>query len=102
MSFENCLLNLSSFHRLKLKKTIFKNCSLHEASFIEADLTGSVFENCDLLQAAFEQTLLEKVDFRTSYNYVINPETNRIKKAKFSQSGIAGLLQSYDIEIHSS
>jgi hypothetical protein len=42
---------------------------------------------------------LEKADFRTSYNYSINPEVNRIKKAKFSTAGIAGLLCKYDIEI---
>jgi hypothetical protein len=36
---------------------------------------------------------------RTSYNYSINPEVNRIKKAKFSTTGIAGLLHKYDIEI---
>jgi len=29
----------------------------------------------------------------------IDPELNRIKKAKFSQSGLAGLLEKYDLEI---
>jgi hypothetical protein len=50
-------------------------------------------------QANFEQTTLEKSDFRTSYNYSINPELNRIKKAKFSLNAIAGLLTKYDIVI---
>jgi uncharacterized protein YjbI with pentapeptide repeats len=62
-------------------------------------LTSSVFDNCDLARATFDQTILEKADFRTSYNYSIHPETNRIKKAKFSLSGIGGLLDRYDIEI---
>lgn len=99
VSFEKCVLDLSSFHRLKMRKTKFTACSLHEASFVETDLGESVFDECDFSQALFERTILEKADFRTSYNYIINPETNKIKKAKFAQSGIAGLLQGYDITI---
>lgn len=82
-----------------MRKTHFTECSLHEASFVETDLGESVFLDCDFSQALFEKTILEKADFRTSHSYIINPETNKIKKAKFSQSGIAGLLQIYDIEI---
>ncbi|MGB5462457.1 MAG: pentapeptide repeat-containing protein, partial [Aureibaculum sp.] len=33
------------------------------------------------------------------YNYSIDPEKNPIKKAKFSQDGIGGLLDKYDIVI---
>ena len=82
-----------------MRKTKFTECSLHEASFVETDLGESVFNECDFSQALFERTILEKADFRTSYHYIINPETNKIKKAKFAQSGIAGLLQGYDITI---
>jgi hypothetical protein len=49
--------------------------------------------------ATFESTIIEKADFRTSFNYSIDPEKNRIKKARFSLAGIAGLLDKYDIEI---
>jgi len=98
-AFTDCILNLSSFYKVKLKQTLFTNCRLHEVEFIQADLTGSSFTNCDLSGAIFENTLLEKVDFRTAYNYSINPENNRIKKAKFSMNGIAGLLDKYNIEI---
>jgi len=98
-SFENCQLNLSIFYKLKLKKTCFKNCLLREADFSETDLTQAVFENCDLALAVFENTVLEGADLRTAYNYSIDPEKNRIKKAKFSSSGIAGLLDKYNIVI---
>jgi fluoroquinolone resistance protein len=97
--FDNCILNLSSFYKLKLKKTIFKNCSLNEVDFAEADLSHAVFENCNLDKAMFDNTVLEKADFRSSYNYTIDPEINKIKKAKFSLDGISGLLNKYDIEI---
>jgi len=99
LGFEDCLLNLASFHQLKLKDTIFKNCQLWEADFAEADLTGAAFDGCDLRAAMFEYTVLEKADFRTAFNYSIDPELNRIKKAKFSRQGLAGLLAKYDIEI---
>lgn len=97
--FENCQLNLSSFYKLTLKKLIFKNSTLHEVDFTETDLTGAIFDNCDLSRAIFDNTVLEKVDFRKAYNYTIDPETNKIKKAKFSTTGISGLLDKYNIEI---
>jgi uncharacterized protein YjbI with pentapeptide repeats len=58
-----------------------------------------VFDNCNLTQAIFDHSILEKADFRTSYNYSINLEINRAKKAKFSILGVSGLLDKYDIEI---
>jgi len=99
VGFENCNLNHSSFYKTKLKKTSFKNTQLNEVDFVECDLTNSDFDSCDLLKAAFENTILEKADFRTSYNYSIDPEVNKIKKAKFSLPGAVGLLDKYDISI---
>jgi hypothetical protein len=52
-----------------------------------------------LTNALFENTNLEKVDFRTSYNFTIDPENNRIKKAMFSLNTIPGLLVKYGIVI---
>ncbi len=99
VKMENCTLDLSSFFKRKLKNTHFKNCSLKEVDFIEADLTSSVFDSCDMSGAKFENTILEKADLATSYNYTIDPEMNRVKKAKFSLAGVAGLLAKYDIVI---
>jgi fluoroquinolone resistance protein len=98
-SFEGCILDHSSFYRLKIKKTAFRNCKLEEVDFTEADLSAAVMEHCDLTGATFDHTVLEKADLRTAYHYSIDPAINRIKKARFSLSGIAGLLDKYDIEI---
>ena len=98
-SFDNCMLNHSSFYKRKLKKIVFKNCQLHETDFAESDITGSLLDNCDLMGAVFNQTIMEKSDFQTSYNYSINPEENRIRGAKFSLQGVAGLLDKYKIVI---
>lgn len=97
--FDNCVLDLACFYKRKLKKTLFRKTSLQEADFSEADLSGAVFDECNLAGAAFDNTLLEKADFRTAYNYSLDPENNRIKKAKFSQAGLSGLLDKYDIDI---
>jgi uncharacterized protein YjbI with pentapeptide repeats len=84
---------------LKLAKTRFINCSLKETDFAEADLSSSVFNNCDLAHAGFDNTNLEKADLRTAYNYSIDPERNKVKKAKFSAAGLSGLLHKYDLII---
>jgi uncharacterized protein YjbI with pentapeptide repeats len=99
VSFDNCMLQLSSFYNRKLTKTNFANCILHEVDFTSADLTQAVFTHCDLSGAFFDNTILEKADLRTAYNYDINPAHNRLKKARFSTAGISGLLHQYDIEI---
>lgn len=98
-SFEGCQLNHSSFYKLKIRKTIFKDTQLQETDFAEADLTNTIFKNCNLANAIFDRTILEKVDFRSSFDYSIDPEINQIKKAKFSISGVIGLLGKYDIDI---
>jgi len=97
MTFKNCQLNLSTFYQLDLKKTLFQGCSLHEVDFMEANLSGALFQDCDLTGAVFDHTNLEQADFRTSYGFTIDPENNRIKKARFSIGELAGLLGKYDI-----
>ena len=97
--FENCNLNHSVFFKLKLKNTEFKDSTLHEADFTETDLSGAKFDNCDLKRATFVNSILEKTDFRHAYNYSIDLEQNRTSKAKFSTTGIIGLLDKYDIVI---
>ncbi|MES2881493.1 MAG: pentapeptide repeat-containing protein, partial [Bacteroidota bacterium] len=99
VGFENCVLDLSSFYKLKMKNTSFKNSSMQEVDFTEADLTGALFENCNLLRTVFDNTVLHKADFRSAFNISIDPEKNRTKKAKFSVGGVAGLLHKYNIEI---
>lgn len=96
---EGCILDRSSFYTVKAKKTEFIKCSMKETDLSECDLSGSLFDLCDLERAVFDRTNLEKADLRTAYHYSIDPAVNRIAKAKFSVSGIAGLLDKYDIVI---
>ena len=84
---------------MKLHKIEFTKCEMFEVDFGSADLTGSLFSDCDLRNAVFDNTNLTKCDFRKANNYIIDPENNKISKAKFSFLGIPGLLNKYDIEI---
>jgi len=99
LSFKNCQLDHSSFYKLKIRKTVFTNCQLKGTDFSDADLSSVVFDNCDLDGAVFDNTILEKANLLTAYNFSIDPDRNRIKKAKFSLTGLPGLLSKYDIEI---
>jgi uncharacterized protein YjbI with pentapeptide repeats len=99
VGFEGSLLDYCSFSKKKMVKTSFNNSSLKGADFSECDLTGSLFRNCDLENTVFNRTILKEVDFRTAINFSIDPENNNIRKARFSLSGLAGLLNRYDLII---
>lgn len=98
--FENCIMEYSSFYKLKLKQTTFKDCNLTNVDFSEADLSLSDFSNSDLTGAQFHNTNLEKADFRSAINFSIDPEINKIKKAKFSEHALEGLLHKYQLDIY--
>lgn len=98
-SFSKCTLDFTQFLGKNLKKIKFEDCSMKEANFTESNLTDAALINCDLSRTVFYRTTLIKADFRTSYNYTIDPELNRIKNAKFSMNGVLGLLEKYDISV---
>jgi uncharacterized protein YjbI with pentapeptide repeats len=99
ISTERCQLMHSSFFKLNLKKTNFIETDLSQVDFTESNLTEAKFVACNLYQALFSQTMLEKADLRTAVNFSIDPEQNRIKKARFSIEGLQGLLHKYDLQV---
>ncbi len=98
-SFNQCKLNHSSFYNMNLKQFVFSNCDLIHVDFTNTNLQKSKIEHCNLLDATFENTNLEQVDLSTSYNFSIDPDNNKIKKATFSSNNVIGLLNKYDIKI---
>jgi uncharacterized protein YjbI with pentapeptide repeats len=97
--FKDCLLDYAKFYALKLKKMQFINCSMIAVDFMLCDLTEVLFDNCNLRKAVFIDTIANKTDFYTSYDYTIDPEKNKLKKAIFSTDGLKGLLEKYDLVI---
>ena len=99
VEFSFVALDHSSFYKTKFLKTKFTNCSLKEVDFSQADFTNSTFDQCDFHMAVFDSANLEKADFRTSINYSIDPQRNRLKKSKHSYPGLLGLLDAVEIVI---
>ena len=98
-NFTECNLSHSVFYKLKIPKTQFISCLLHECDFTDADLNTSLFNDCDLLHSKFERTILEKANLSTAINYSIDPDQNKIKKAKFSLPEVLHLLDKFGIVI---
>ncbi len=99
LQFETCILTNASFYKTKLKKTKFIDSKLNEVDFTEADLTASIFTHSDLSNAVFSFTNLEQADLRGATHYVIDPETNKVKKSKHNLTGLEGLLLKYAIDV---
>lgn len=90
-------LDFCSFQNFRLRDSTFTDCSLQEADLTGAEIQKISFNGCDLQRAVFHGTNLEGADFRTAFNFSIHPEENRVKGAKFSASGVMGLLEHYGI-----
>jgi len=99
VSFEDCIMDFCIFSRNNLRKTLLSGCRVNETEFSECDLKDALFRECDLLRTVFIQNDLSGADFRTSLNYIIDPDINKVKGAKFSYPGVLGLLEGYDIII---
>ena len=97
--FEASSLNFSSFYKLKVKSTTFSNCTLQEVDFSGTDLSDASFDNCDFRGSTFDGTILKNVNFRTSFNFSIDPSRNQLTKAKFSKENCLGLLDHLKIDI---
>ncbi len=67
--------------------------------FMKADLSEVLFDCCDLYRALFSETNLQKTDFLTSFNYTLDPEKNKVKKALFSLAEVSGLLEKHQLQI---
>jgi fluoroquinolone resistance protein len=97
--FKDCVLDYSTFVKTKIKGTNFIQTSLKQVDFEGTDLTGAAFNDCDLTEASFINSNLEKADFSTARNFSIDPNINKMKKAKFSNLELAGLLGKYQLDI---
>jgi fluoroquinolone resistance protein len=98
-TFKNCNLNYVSFDKKKLNKSAFIRCNLQGANFTEADLSKCTISDSNFLEAVFMHTNLSGVDFTTNSHFLIDPNLNNIKKAKFAAHSLTGLLYLYDIII---
>jgi len=99
VSFNNCILNDSSFYNLQLKRTIFKKCFLLFVDFTDTDLSNSSFDDCNFDNAIFYNTNLSQVNLKSSNNFIINTTENQLKGAKIARENLIGLVQHLGIKI---
>ena len=59
-----------------MKKFNIENREFIKTDFIIEKFSKAEYENCDLSRAIFANTILEKADFTSSYNYSIDSEIN--------------------------
>jgi len=97
--FDCSTLDYSFFYQCPLKGSKFSNCRLIEVDFTETGLEGVSFEDCNLSGAVFQMSNLEQASFVSAHGFMIDPSKNRMKGAKFSHSGLSGLLTSFGINI---
>jgi uncharacterized protein YjbI with pentapeptide repeats len=97
--FKECVLDFSKFYTLKIKGTTFTDCSIIAVDFMSTDLTEVVFDNCDLYRSEFGKANANKANFKTSYNYTIDPTKTKLKKAVFSLKEVKGLLFKHELVI---
>lgn len=95
----NCVLDYCTFDTIRLNTSMFKDCRMQGASFKKTDLSKTKLINCDFLNVIFSETNIKGVDFRSNTNLQMNLSDNYIKKTKFSQYQLYGLLSHYDIII---
>lgn len=98
-SFDECLLELSTFFGAKLMSSIFKYCSLKECDFREAYLKNSELTNSNFEGALLAGADLSECDLSNSINYFIDPSQTKITKSKFSMPEALTLLSAFDIKI---
>lgn len=98
--FKESTLDFSKFYTLKIKGTTFVDCSLIAVDFMSTDLTEVVFDNCDLYRSEFSKANASKANFKTSYNYTIDPTKTKVKKGIFSLNGVKGLLFKHEIAVY--
>jgi uncharacterized protein YjbI with pentapeptide repeats len=99
MEFKDCILDYAKFYKLKIKGTQFSNCSMIAVDFMNTDLTEVTFDNCNLHKSVFIDAIANKADFSTSYNFSIDPERNKLKRAIFSEAGLKHLLEKYELVV---
>ena len=88
----------------RFTKAEYESCEFIQCNFLQVDLSNAVFincsfKNCDFTNAIFDQTNLEKVDLRTSFNYSIDITKNKVRKSKHSKISALGLLDNFDVVV---
>jgi len=97
--FEDSQIKLTSFYQMKLSGIQFKNTDITESDFNSTELKNAKFLNSDLRETSFDMAVLDKADFSTARNYLINPNNTSLKNAVFSLPEAISFLKAIGIKL---
>lgn len=99
VSFVDCVLDACNFSDLALRKQKFVSCDVRRCVFLRTDLSDADFSHSDLDESIFHECDLRRADFSRARNYLVDPNGNKIAKAKFSLPEAVSLLRGFEIEL---
>ena len=86
---QNTFFKYCSFYQMGLKRFHFEECSMQECHMENISFDKTQFRGCDL----------RKADFRGAVGYVIDPQQNKLREARFSFPEVICLLDGLGISI---
>ncbi len=99
ITFNQCILNDSSFFGLMLDEIVMEECKAQDVDFRDGSFAKAVFCHTDFTNSLFGKTNLTGADFSEATNYDIDIFSNKISKARFSRYESVRLLNCLDIEL---
>jgi fluoroquinolone resistance protein len=99
IDFRDCVINLSNFSAMNLKKRKILNCIAHEVSFAETNMTECDCTMTDFAGSIFSKTNLTKANFSNARNYAIDVRNNTVTKLKLSLPEALTLFETLGIII---
>jgi len=99
LSFVDSNLSYSTFFGLHLSDFVATGCTMHEVDFGECVLKSADFSGSDLTGALFHHTKLEKVDFVSARNVLLDVRAAKMKAIKLSLDGAIAALGVLGVEL---
>ena len=99
IKLESCILQMCNFSGLKMNDLCFTKSEFKDCDFFEANLSSADLSYCNLKGTLFESCDLSEADFRYATAYSIDPNQNKLNKAKFSMPEVLTFLEPLGIEI---
>ena len=94
-----CVLDYGTFVGVDLSGAALTASRIREADFSAVNLSHADLSRCDLLGSRFENTNLTGADLTRATGYLIAPQRNQLKQARFSLPEVMALLDALQIEI---
>lgn len=99
INLKRCKIAYGIFSGLQMSGYNLSGSALTNCLFEETDLSRANLSDCDLKGSTFDRTNLTSADLRSSTGYQIDPNTNKISKARFSYPEVLSLLKPFGVVV---